>query len=324
MKNGKCENCGNEYKDILTHKRYCDKFYHYKDDVIKLYNSGLSIKSISEKLKISKTRVSFLLGDKVRTTSESCILAHKMYPEKFKHTEESKNKLREKRLEWMKNNPEKTAWRLSNFSYPEKLMFNKFLEIDFDKKYLIIREKSFFPYFIDFAFENEKIALEIDGSQHLLPERKMSDDEKDRLLVENGWRVIRVTDFEVKNNIDNIIRILEYELNNTDYKNNKKNIKKIGILKYKKIKNEIDITKKIKKVGIIKEVKKYIKKERNEIGFTAGQIKSILKQRRVERPSLDILKIEINELGLEGTGRKYGVTGNAIKKWIKTYNKLKI
>ncbi len=51
-------------------------------------------------------------------------------------------------------------------------MFNKFLEIGFDKKYLIVRERSILPYFIDFSFENEKVGLEIDGSQHLLEERK--------------------------------------------------------------------------------------------------------------------------------------------------------
>ena len=83
-------------------------------------------------------------------------------------------------------------------------------------------------------------------------------------------------------------------------------------------------TKKNKKVGIVKEVKKHIKKERYENGFTEKQIKNILKQRKVERPPLEILKNEIFELGFEGTGRKYNVTGNSIKKWLKTYEKLKI
>lgn len=42
-----------------------------------------------------------------------------------------------------------------------------------------------------------------------------------------------------------------------------------------------------------------------------------MEQRKVNRPSYDILVQEIEEFGLEGTGRKYGVTGNSIKKWIK-------
>jgi hypothetical protein len=39
--------------------------------------------------------------------------------------------------------------------------------------------------------------------------------------------------------------------------------------------------------------------------------------RKVERPSLEILLKDIEELGYSGTGRKYGVSDNAIKKWIK-------
>jgi hypothetical protein len=63
-------------------------------------------------------------------------LARKKYPDKFKHNEESKKIMREKRLEFMKNNPDKTAWRLSNVSYPEKL-FIEYVETNgLDKKIL--------------------------------------------------------------------------------------------------------------------------------------------------------------------------------------------
>ncbi len=41
--------------------------------------------------------------------------------------------------------------------------------------------------------------------------------------------------------------------------------------------------------------------------------------RKVERPPLEQLKIEIKELGYRGTGKKYGVSDNAIRKWIKYY-----
>ena len=39
------------------------------------------------------------------------------------------------------------------------------------------------------------------------------------------------------------------------------------------------------------------------------------------RKDFEQLKKEINELGFEGTGRKYNVSGNAIRKWIKFYEK---
>jgi len=41
-------------------------------------------------------------------------------------------------------------------------------------------------------------------------------------------------------------------------------------------------------------------------------------------PSFTDLNDDVKILGLEGTGRKYGVSGNSIKKWIKTYKKLGI
>jgi len=38
-----------------------------------------------------------------------------------------------------------------------------------------------------------------------------------------------------------------------------------------------------------------------------------------DRPTYEVLKKEIEEMGYEGTGRKYGVSGNAVKKWLKKY-----
>jgi transposase-like protein len=46
------------------------------------------------------------------------------------------------------------------------------------------------------------------------------------------------------------------------------------------------------------------------------------RKRKSPRPSLDILLNEVQELGYCATGRKYGVTDNAIRKWIKSYQKV--
>ncbi len=40
-------------------------------------------------------------------------------------------------------------------------------------------------------------------------------------------------------------------------------------------------------------------------------------RRKVERPSFEQLKKEVEELGYSATGRKYGVSDNAIRKWLK-------
>ena len=41
-------------------------------------------------------------------------------------------------------------------------------------------------------------------------------------------------------------------------------------------------------------------------------------RRKVERPSLEQLKIDVEELGYCGTGRKYSVSDNSIRKWLKS------
>lgn len=43
--------------------------------------------------------------------------------------------------------------------------------------------------------------------------------------------------------------------------------------------------------------------------------------RRVERPPLEQLLAEVEVLGWSGTGRKYGVSDNAVRKWVRAYRR---
>lgn len=49
-----------------------------------------------------------------------------------------------------------------------------------------------------------------------------------------------------------------------------------------------------------------------------------LEKRKIQRPDKEQLLKEIDELGYSVTGRKYGVSDNAIRKWIKNYEKINI
>lgn len=73
-------------------------------------------------------------------------------------------------------------------SFPEKVTMEVLNELN------IVTEKDYKcgRWFIDFADVDRKIALEIDGKQHNLPERKASDIIKDSYLIENGWTVHRI------------------------------------------------------------------------------------------------------------------------------------
>ncbi len=44
-----------------------------------------------------------------------------------------------------------------------------------------------------------------------------------------------------------------------------------------------------------------------------------MSKRLIERPTLEILKKEIQESGYRGIGKKYGVSDNTIRKWVYLY-----
>lgn len=43
-----------------------------------------------------------------------------------------------------------------------------------------------------------------------------------------------------------------------------------------------------------------------------------IRSRKVERPNIEDLNKEVEEFGYSATGRKYGVSDNAIRKWLKS------
>ncbi len=82
-------------------------------------------------------------------------------------------------------------------SYPEQYFIDLF-QIESLTEYE--REFNDGKWFIDFAFLSKRIAIEIDGKQHDLPERKLKDDEKDIYLESKGWKVFRIKWFNPRTN----------------------------------------------------------------------------------------------------------------------------
>lgn len=268
-----------------------------KKEIIVDYTKNLfSIREICKKYNIkSKSYLcKKLLKGLIRNCSEGNKIAHKRYPQSFLHSEETKEKIRKSRLRYLKEHPESTAWRRKNMSFPEKC-FKKIIEENgIDKKFLIYQEYSVFPFYIDFAFIDIKVAVEIDGSQHLQEDRKKRDEIKDKVLAENGWRVIRFSASEVMYNTDNVLNKL---------------------LVFIKTDKTFEI------VGLLKAQKSYIKKQRNENGYTEAQELSFIKQRKVKnRPSKEKLWEEVCSDSFSELGRKYGVSDKSITKWCKMYN----
>lgn len=74
-------------------------------------------------------------------------------------------------------------------SFPEKVTMEILLELNCQS---YMREMKIGKWFIDFAFTDKMIALEIDGKQHTYSDRIVKDAEKDTFLQSQGWQVHRV------------------------------------------------------------------------------------------------------------------------------------
>lgn len=110
-----------------------------------------------------------------------------------KHTEATKKKLSEIRKKQIKENG--GIWWSSRSkckrSYAEEWT-KRLLETELSN-FPFVEEYHFGKWFMDFAWPELKIYLEIDGSQHEWPSRKAMDVEKDTYCKENGWKCLRLT-----------------------------------------------------------------------------------------------------------------------------------
>lgn len=240
------------------------------------------------------------------------------------HSQETKDKLSHIRKKYLLENPDKVPYLLnhsSKESYPEKY----FTEL-FEKENInVVKHYRIGLYQLDFCILDKKIDIEIDGNQHYTdPKIVESDIKRTYYLESNGWDVIRINWSEYSKMsfddrsiyIDNIKR----------YINNLLLIKPtLDITENIKIKKLIKITNKktSNKSTIITNPKNRKNKKcivcNDETSSTRCLKCYLLGRRVVERPPYDILIKEIKETNLSAVGRKYGVSGNAIKKWVKNY-----
>lgn len=83
----------------------------------------------------------------------------------------------------------KSRWN-NEKSWPEKF-FTSVIENEFENKNYF-SEHPVGIYSIDFAWVDEKKAIEIDGEQHEKPDYKERDKRKDLFLEEKGWKILRI------------------------------------------------------------------------------------------------------------------------------------
>ena len=89
----------------------------------------------------------------------------------------------------------------------------KHLWYDFLKRlpYNVRRQHNIENYIVDFYIAEKKIVIEVDGRQHLLPEQKEADEQRDAVLASWGIIVLRYSNDSIRNNFKTVAEdILKY------------------------------------------------------------------------------------------------------------------
>lgn len=260
------------------------------DEVQKDLESGfLYKKEILEKYNFSIKRIN-------TAVKKGKLNKEKWKIKKQKHSDETKDKISKIRKEWLSNNPDKHPWKsMGKFKSKPCEKFKEFLRennIIFTEEVNISKERN---YSVDILIEEYSTIVEINGNQHYDLDGNLSSYylERHNYIESLGWNVFEIHYKSVYN-----LETCNYILNNI----------KDG--------NRIDlkIFKNIKKVNLCNICKKECRGKICQKCYT-------LEQRRVIRPDSITLNEEVDKLGYTGVARKYGVSDNAIRKWIKSYEK---
>jgi very-short-patch-repair endonuclease len=224
---------------------------------------------------------------------------------KIKMSDETKNKISSsmKNAHLEKRHP---GWAFINLSkdrrsYPEVFFIEVFKANKLFEKFKIEEKFHYHKYFIDFLFVDIKLIIEIDGSQHFRTKESIEHDlERDKFFLEEGFKIYRIKWLDViKNSKYEIDMMLEF-ISNIDHSSYRKY--EISDLDYKRPSSDSKC-----KCG------KIINKKSSQ----CKSCKSLSMRKVSERPDLETLKHDIKNLGFSATGRKYGVSDNSIRKWIK-------
>lgn len=301
----KCDKCKEDFDNQISlnnHKRFHQKYDKIKDDIINDYvNNHLTYRELTSKYDANPTSLSKILKDVdvdvVDKKRKRGTLIHK-------HTDETKEKISKIRRKWLEENKDKHVWKRHDkfISKPCEYLKDKLIEngITFLPEYTLDPETTdnYKNYAIDIAFPNVKIGLEVNGNQHYNADNTLKKyyQEKNDYFIKNGWTIYQIYYIKVYNKlfVNDLIQKLKnnYDIGNVDYSF-------------------------------------YIRKKKEYFCKTCGENKvkkkdvdclncSRFKRRKVKnRPNRDELNKLVDDYGMEYVGRKFGVTGAAVKKWLK-------
>ena len=184
-------------------------------------------------------------GFTVTCSTKECLSKHS---KNRSHTSETIEVLRQKRIDYLKKKTGKTAWERRSrkeMSYLENWFQEEvILKHSLQTKHQIITEHFVGGYFIDFAFLDKMLAVEIDGRCHFDKEmiRRDNDFRKDAQLQDMGWQVIRMNFYDIRNKPDELIARFLNVLNHGD----SESLEWIGQMRYTEFKKKSLDSKNIK------------------------------------------------------------------------------
>ncbi len=104
------------------------------------------------------------------------------------------------------------ACELRNHSTKGEIIVWKALLQNRKTGYRCLRQRPINRFIADFYFPEVKLILEIDGYSHTLNEKIMDDNQRDLELEKLGYKTIRILDQFVFEDLENVQRTIEYEL----------------------------------------------------------------------------------------------------------------
>jgi very-short-patch-repair endonuclease len=206
-------------------------------------------------------------------------------------------------IKFLKENPNQHPWKRKGKqkSLPCEKLKTILQENDliFNEEYTPIESDRF--YSMDISFLKNKIGVEVNGNQHYNSDGSLKEYYRIRNehFISLGWKIIEIHYSKVY--IDEfVIKLVDYLKTFDEY----------SYEELKELNNLIKFNKgnKDKHCSCGKKILKNSK--------TCNQCWALYR-RKVDRPTYNVLINDVKELGYLGTGRKYGVSDNSIRKWIK-------
>lgn len=280
--------------------------YSMEEEVIKMRKELKTIQQISEELKCSSSKVY-----KICLKNGLNRIGLKGGCKGLKMTDESRKKISDAKKKLYRDYPEKHNWK-SDKKFMSKPCeeFKRVLDdenIKYVPEFTPLKDRFFS---IDIAFPESKIGIEINGNQHYNKDGTLKKyySERHQLIESSGWRIYEVH-FSICYNKDVVLELIgnifrqKSDLYSFDYD------------EYLRSKISCDEEKYYCTVCGGVKMDKYSKQ--------CTKCQQFSKRKVVERPTYEQLLLDVEELGYTGSGKKYGVSDNAIRKWLKHFKKEK-